>query len=91
MRPARRADESPGYGYAREGQAAVVEVPDPHLRMNQISAISKPRRGPLHDLRQGDERRPCSWCSWGGLLRGHDGERSSWWWTGLQGPPDAPR
>jgi transposase len=34
------ADEHPGYGYAREGQAAVVEVPDPHLRMNQISAIS---------------------------------------------------
>ena len=34
------ADEHPGYGYAREGQAAVVEVPDPHLRMNQITAIS---------------------------------------------------
>jgi transposase len=32
------ADEHPGY--AREGQAAEVEVPDPHLRMNQISAIS---------------------------------------------------
>lgn len=34
------ADEHPGYGYAREGQTATVEVPDPHLRMNQISAIS---------------------------------------------------
>jgi transposase len=34
------ADEHPGYGDAREGQAAAVEVPDPHLRMNQISAIS---------------------------------------------------
>jgi hypothetical protein len=34
------ADEHPGYGYAREGQAAEVEVPDPHLRMNRISAIS---------------------------------------------------
>jgi transposase len=34
------ADEHPGYGYAREGQAAEIEVPDPHLRMNQISAIS---------------------------------------------------
>src|SRR5439155_12168606 len=34
------ADEHPGYGYAREGQTAEVEVPDPHLRMNQISAIS---------------------------------------------------
>jgi transposase len=34
------ADEHPGYGYARQGQAAEVEVPDPHLRMNQISAIS---------------------------------------------------
>jgi transposase len=34
------ADEHPGYGYARRGRAAEVEVPDPHLRMNQISAIS---------------------------------------------------
>ena len=34
------ADEHPGYGYARQGQAAVVEVPGPHLRMDQISAIS---------------------------------------------------
>jgi transposase len=34
------ADEHPGYASAREGQAAEVEVPDPHLRMNPISAIS---------------------------------------------------
>jgi transposase len=34
------ADEHPGYGYARRGQTAGVEVPGPHLRMNQISAIS---------------------------------------------------
>jgi transposase len=34
------ADEHPGYGYAREGQRAQMEVPDPHIRMNQISAIS---------------------------------------------------
>jgi transposase len=35
-----QADEHPGYGYAREGQPASLEVPDPHLHMNQISAIS---------------------------------------------------
>jgi transposase len=34
------ADEHPGYGYAREGQPARMEVPDPHIHMNQISAIS---------------------------------------------------
>ncbi len=34
------ADEHPGYGYAREGQPARMEVPDPHIRMNQISAVS---------------------------------------------------
>jgi transposase len=34
------ADEHPGYGYAREGQRARIDVPDPHIRMNQISAIS---------------------------------------------------
>ncbi len=34
------ADEHPGYGYAREGQSARMEVPDPHIRMNQISAVS---------------------------------------------------
>jgi hypothetical protein len=34
------ADEHPGDGYARQRQAAKVEVSDSHLRMNQISAIS---------------------------------------------------
>jgi hypothetical protein len=34
------ADEHPGYGYAREGQRARLDVPEPHIRMNQISAIS---------------------------------------------------
>jgi transposase len=34
------ADEHPGYGYAREGQPAIVEVPDSHIRQNMISAIS---------------------------------------------------
>ena len=34
------ADEYPGYGYAREGQPATMEVPEPHIRINQISAIS---------------------------------------------------
>ena len=34
------ADHQPGYGYAREGQRATMEVPRPHLRVNQISAIS---------------------------------------------------
>jgi transposase len=34
------ADEHPGYGYAREGHRARLDVPEPHIRMNQISAIS---------------------------------------------------
>jgi transposase len=34
------ADEHPRYGYAREGRPATIEVPDSHIRMNQISAIS---------------------------------------------------
>lgn len=34
------ADEHPARGYAREGQPARMEVPGPHIRMNQISAIS---------------------------------------------------
>jgi transposase len=34
------ADEHPRLGYAREGQPATVEVPDTHIRMNLISAIS---------------------------------------------------
>jgi transposase len=35
------ADEYPRLGYAREGQPATMEVPDSHIRMNMISAISK--------------------------------------------------
>jgi transposase len=34
------ADEYPGYGYAREGRRATIEVPEPHIRINMISAIS---------------------------------------------------
>jgi transposase len=34
------ADDYSGYGYARQGQAATIEVPGPHLRVNQIAAVS---------------------------------------------------
>ena len=34
------ADHHPGYGYAREGERATMEVPGPHIRVNQISALS---------------------------------------------------
>jgi transposase len=34
------ADEHPGYGYARQGQAATAEVPDHHTRVNLISTIT---------------------------------------------------
>lgn len=34
------AGEHPGYGYAREGRPARMDVPDPHVRMNQVSAVS---------------------------------------------------
>jgi transposase len=34
------ADEHPRYGYARKGRPAIMEVPDRHIRINQISAIS---------------------------------------------------
>ncbi len=34
------ADHHPGYGYARRGEPATMEVPGPHIRVNQISAIS---------------------------------------------------
>lgn len=33
------ADAFPGYGYAREGRPATLEVPRPHIRVNMISAI----------------------------------------------------
>jgi transposase len=34
------ADHHPGCGYARQGEHATMEVPGPHIRVNQISAIS---------------------------------------------------
>lgn len=34
------ADAYPGYGYARGGQRATLEVPKPHISINLISAIS---------------------------------------------------
>ena len=33
------ADHHPGCGYARQGERATVEVPGPHIRVNQISAL----------------------------------------------------
>ena len=34
------ADDFRGCGYARKGKRAVVEVPDPHIKVNVISAVS---------------------------------------------------
>jgi transposase len=34
------ADHHPGRGYARIGEQATMEVPGPHIRVNQIAAIS---------------------------------------------------
>lgn len=34
------ADDHPGVGYARKGQAATLQVPDRHVRVNLISAIT---------------------------------------------------
>ncbi len=34
------ADHHPGCGYARRGERATMETPPPHLRVNQITAIS---------------------------------------------------
>ena len=34
------ADAYPGFGYAREGRRATLEVPKPHIRINMVSAIS---------------------------------------------------
>lgn len=42
------ADKQPRKGYAREGEPAWVEVPDPHIRMNLISTISN--EGEVHFL-----------------------------------------
>jgi transposase len=33
------ADAYPGFGYAREGRRATLEVPEPHIRINMVSAI----------------------------------------------------
>jgi transposase len=38
------ADAFAGYGYARKGQPATMEVPKPHLRINLIAAISNAGR-----------------------------------------------
>jgi transposase len=35
-----QADHHPGRGYARVGERATMEVPAPHIRVNQIAAIS---------------------------------------------------
>jgi transposase len=35
-----QADHQPGYAYAREGERATMEMPKPHIRANQITAIS---------------------------------------------------
>ena len=40
------ADQQPRRGYAREGQPARIDVPDPHIRMNLISTISN--EGSVH-------------------------------------------
>jgi transposase len=40
------ADAHPRYGYARQGEPATLEVPDKHIRMNQIAAISN--EGDVH-------------------------------------------
>lgn len=34
------ADQCSEYGYARKGQRATMEVPDPHIRINMVSSIS---------------------------------------------------
>jgi transposase len=40
------ADHHPGTGYARQGEPATLDVPSPHIRVNQISAISN--EGSVH-------------------------------------------
>ena len=40
------ADRQPRRGYARKGQPARIEVPDPHIRMNMVSTISN--EGSVH-------------------------------------------
>jgi transposase len=40
------ADQQPARGYAPQGEGATMDVPDPHIRANQISAISN--EGKVH-------------------------------------------
>lgn len=40
------ADQHPAKGYAPKGEAATMDVPDPHVRANQMSAISN--EGKVH-------------------------------------------
>ena len=40
------ADQQPRKGYSRRGRPASIEVPDPHIRMNQISTITN--EGAVH-------------------------------------------
>jgi transposase len=40
------ADQQPARGYAPQGEAATMDVPDPHVRANQISVISN--EGKVH-------------------------------------------
>ena len=40
------ADQQPARGYAPEGEPATMEVPDPHIRANQISTITN--EGKVH-------------------------------------------
>src|SRR5262249_20403912 len=42
------ADEQPRKGYAREGDPAWIEVPGPHIRMNQVATITN--EGEVHFL-----------------------------------------
>src|SRR5439155_21893554 len=42
------ADEQPRKGYARRGRPAPIEVPDPHIRRNQVSTITN--EGAVHFL-----------------------------------------
>ena len=42
------ADEQPREGYSRRGRPAPIEVPGPHIRMNQISTITN--EGAVHFL-----------------------------------------
>ena len=44
------ADRQPWRGYAREGQPATMEVPDPHIRINLIATVSDD--GKVHYLIQ---------------------------------------